>query len=226
VRGRWRALASIALAGIVFAVFGCGGGTRCDRPPVLMLHGYGGGAATFDPLIEGLVGDGWSREDLAAPDLPAGVSIERWGRLAAADAASMHARRGCRVAIVGYSMGGLAARWAAGQGGAAPHLRAVITVGAPNHGTPIADTCEEPPCLEMRAGSAFLAALDGPRGGAGVPVVSIASATDRVVAPASARLEGARNVTFCCPPHNRMLRHDGVIRAVRDALAAPEGKGP
>jgi len=99
-------------------------------------------------------------------------------------------------------------------------------VGAPNHGTPIADTCEEPPCLQMRAGSAFLAALDRAGVAADVPVVSIASATDRVVAPASARLDGARNVTFCCPPHNRLLRHDGVIRAVRDALMAPEGKGP
>ncbi len=223
---RRRALAWIALTGTAFVVIGCGGDARCDRPPVLMLHGYGGGAATFDRLIEALVGDGWTRQDLAAPDLPEGVSIERWGSLAAAGAARMHARRDCRVAIVGYSMGGLAARWAAGPGGEAPNLRTVILVGAPNHGTPIVEGCGEPACLEMRAGSAFLAALDRAGAAAGVPVVSIASVADRVVAPASARLDGARNVTFCCPPHNRLLRHDDLIRAVRDAITAPEGKGP
>jgi len=77
----------------------------------------------------------------------------------------------------------------------------------------------------MRAGSAFLARLDRAGAPADVPAVSVASATDRVAAPSSARLPGARNVTLCCPPHNRLLRHEGVIRAVHDALSAPEGKG-
>ncbi len=219
------ALTPLALAAIALLAAGCRRETRCERPPVLMLHGYGGGAASFDRLIDALLADGWARGDLRAVDLPAGEPIEAWGRLAAADAASLQARSGCRIGLVGYSMGGLAARWAAGPGGAAAHLRAVITVGAPNHGTPIARTCEEPACLEMRAGSEFLADLGRAGAAVPVPILSIAGATDRVASPASARLDGARNVTLCCPPHNRLLRHDGVIRAVRDALSAPEGKG-
>ena len=222
---RGRAGARIALAAIALFAAGCRREARCDRPPVLMLHGYGGGAASFDHLIDALLGDGWSRADLAAPDLPAGEDIEAWGRLAAADAARLHARSGCRVGLVGYSMGGLAARWAAGPGGAAEHLRAVVTIGSPHHGTPIADTCGDPACVEMRAGSTFLAGLDRADAAGAVTVLSIASATDRVAAPSSARLPGARNVTLCCPPHNRLLLHEGVLRAVRDALSAPEGKG-
>jgi triacylglycerol lipase len=221
VRGRAR----IALAIVAILGAGCRPDARCARPPVLMLHGYGGDAAAFDRLIEALLGNGWAREDLLASDLPAGEDIETWGRLAAADAARLHGRSGCRVGLVGYSMGGLAARWAAGPGGAARHLRVVVTVGAPHHGTPIADTCEEPACLEMRAGSAFLAGLDRAGPPADVPAVSIASAADRVVWPSSARLTGARHVTLCCPPHNGLLQHGGVLRAVQGALSAPEGKG-
>jgi len=196
VKGRLRAYLSIALAVPALCAAGCRDDARCDRPPVLMLHGYGGGATSFDRLIEELLGDGWSRADLMAPDLPAGQSIETWGRLAAADAARLHARSGCRVALVGYSMGGLAARWAAGPGGAAPRLRAIVTIGSPHHGTPIAATCEEPACLEMRAGSAFLAGLD--RAGESVPVLSIAGVTDRVAPPETARLDGEA-VNFSIP---------------------------
>ena len=198
----------------------CQDPARCAHRPIVMIHGFGGGPRAFGPLIEALEREGWSRDDLAASAYPRGVSIADWGKRVAEEAAQLHARTGCRAALLGYSMGGLAARWAVHRGGADPHVAGVSTAGSPHRGTVLADHCDEPACLEMRAGSAFLADL-GPAGD-GPPVVSIASRADQVAPPATARLEGAKNVVVCCPPHNRLFNEE-VLDAVREALADMKG---
>jgi triacylglycerol esterase/lipase EstA (alpha/beta hydrolase family) len=218
VKGRLPATALLLCALVTPA---CQDSGRCAHRPVVMIHGFGGGPRAFGPLADALAREGWSRDDLVARAYPPGVSIARWGERVAAEAARLHARTGCRAALLGYSMGGLAARWAVRRGGAAPDVAGVITAGSPHHGTALAGRCDEPACVEMRAGSAFLAGL-GESAEEGPAVVSIASRVDAVAPPATASLDGARNVVVCCPPHNRLFNEE-VLGVVREALSNMKG---
>lgn len=76
----------------------------------------------------------------------------------------MHAASGTKISILGHSQGGLVPRWALRWW---PELRPmvddVITLGAPHHGTVVAErtgpfSCEA--CWQMRTDSQFIAALN------------------------------------------------------------------
>ncbi len=59
------------------------------------------------------------------------------------------------VVIVAHSLGGLDARWALANGGAG-RVRAVVTIGTPHHGTPIADAFARGPAAALRRALARL----------------------------------------------------------------------
>jgi Predicted acetyltransferases and hydrolases with the alpha/beta hydrolase fold len=57
-------------------------------------------------------------------------------------------------------MGGLSARYYARDLGGSDKIDAWVSLGGPNHGTTTATLCGFISCIEMRPGSAFLAALN------------------------------------------------------------------
>jgi triacylglycerol lipase len=189
-----------------------------QRPgPVLLLPGYGGSTSSLERLAAKLrtatrrdvrvvraVGDGTGDLTAQARALQSTVRT-----LIAGGAPS--------VDVVGYSAGGVVARlWAARFGGAA-QARRIVTLGAPHHGTEVAqlavqlapDQCPTA-CQQLAPDSDLLrslpaGAVPGPRW------VSLWTSRDDVVTPpSSGRLEGAVDVRLqiVCPADR--VDHSGL----------------
>ncbi len=112
------------------------------RPAVVLVHGVCG----FDALGLGRVRVDYFR-GVAACLEAAGVDVVT-ARLpplasvparAAALAALLDALPHDRLSLIAHSMGGLDARWALADGAAADRVDALITLGTPHRGTPVAD---------------------------------------------------------------------------------------
>jgi triacylglycerol lipase len=130
-------------------------------------------------------------------------------------------RSGSKVDVLGHSQGGLEPRWAVRWW---PSLRTkvddLVTLGAPHHGTTVADLATQqagapPAAWQMRTTARFIAALNtedetpGP-----ISYTSIYTLTDELVQPvvptATAALAGGRNllVQDLCPGH--VVDHVGL----------------
>ena len=167
--------------------------------PVLLVPGYGGGTGTLDSLAQALratgrvalvvepVGDGTGDLREVAAQLDRAVREQL-----AAGAPS--------VDVVGYSAGGVTARWWAAELGGDEVARRVVTLGSPHDGTDVAAlaaafapaSCPEA-CRQLVPGSDLLSDLDqtpdGPKW------TSIWTSQDQAVTPPdSARLDGAVNI--------------------------------
>lgn len=170
--------------------------------PVLLIHGYGCNSGFWWPLRRRLIA---ARISHHAVDLePVLGDIDGYGeRISAALDAIRLATGQERVVIVAHSMGGLVARaWLRRHGPA--RVARLITLGTPHHGTLLAHFGVGTNSRQMRggaadgaAGSLWLAELQSTENLGSLPVVSIYSLHDNIIAPAtSSHLPGARNVAL------------------------------
>ncbi|HVN35727.1 MAG TPA: alpha/beta fold hydrolase [Casimicrobiaceae bacterium] len=124
-----------------------------------------------------------------------------------------------RVAIVSHSMGGLVARAYLRRFGA-NSVSALISFGAPHHGSVHARLFPGACLNQLRPGNEWLAALNGADDvEPPIPTTSIWSWHDSMVAPqTSGRLRGARNVELTGVGHNALLNDPRVRALVADEL--------
>ncbi|MFT3913944.1 MAG: alpha/beta fold hydrolase [Anaeromyxobacteraceae bacterium] len=161
--------------------------SRCERP-VLLLHGFMSGRRTLEVLEERLRRDGYGPFSLDLGGL--GQSLNNRGIDDLADLVRTKVERiyGRNpslgpLTIVGHSKGGLVAAYYVKKLGGWRRTRAVVTLGAPYHGTarawlglPIVTVARS--ILQMIPGSPFLGRLgDGPWP-ASVRLASLWSRTD------------------------------------------------
>lgn len=215
-----------------------------DSPgPVLLVPGYGGSRAGLEVLAERLRATGRTATVLTLPgdgtgDLAQAAEVVD----EAADAAM--AAGAPSVDVVGYSAGGVTARWWLAELDGYVVARRVVTLGSPHGGAEIAglgaaiapERCPAA-CRQLAPGSDLLRRLndddptpDGPRW------MSVWTSQDEVVTPPdSARLQGATNVVVqqVCPgisvSHGDLPRSPLVAALVLEALAVappPESYGP
>mgnify|MGYP000167915459 CR=1 FL=1 len=199
-----------------------------ERPgPVLLVPGYGGSTSSLQPLADRLTAQGRDATVVRLPGTGTGDLAESAAALGAAADAALERSGAESVDVVGYSAGGVVARLWVADGGAAV-VRRVVTLGAPHHGTTLADLAgdvapDQCPlgCVQLGTGSAVLARLNaGDETPAGPTWVSIWTTQDRTVTPPdSARLDGALNlpVQEVCPQaqlgHGELPR-DAVVQAI------------
>lgn len=170
--------------------------------PVLLVPGYGGGTGALQVLADRLTAVG---RDATVVDLPGdgtGDLVEAAGALDAAVTAALDRTGEPAVDVVGFSAGGVVARlWVAD--GNAGSVRRVVTLGAPHHGTSVADLASAlapaqcpPACRQLAGDSAVLGELNaGDETPEGPSWVSIWTTLDRTVTPPeTARLAGALNL--------------------------------
>jgi triacylglycerol lipase len=171
-----------------------------DTPgPVLLVPGYGGSTRSLQTLADRLTVAGRDASVVAVPGDGTGDLGASADALATAVDDAMTRTGADSVDVVGYSAGGVIARLWAADGGA-EHARRVLTLGAPHHGTTIADLasgvlpaeCPEG-CQQLTTDSELLARLNAgdetPDGPTWVSVWTTADTT--VTPPESAALDGA-----------------------------------
>jgi triacylglycerol esterase/lipase EstA (alpha/beta hydrolase family) len=190
-----------------------------DAPgPVLLVPGYGGSTTAVSVLAEALRAQGRTAVVVEVPGDGRGDLRESARVLD--DAAQQALDAGApSVDVVGYSAGGVVARWWAAEQGGAAVARRVVTLGSPHHGTDLAGlgaavgNCP-PGCLQLTAGSDLLRTLNADDETPDGPLwTTIWTDQDEVVTPPnSARLDGATEVVVqqVCP--GKALRHGDLPR--------------
>jgi triacylglycerol lipase len=190
-----------------------------DKPgPVLLVPGYGGSTDSLQALASKLRAAGKDVEVVPMPGNAEGDLRDQAKALATAAKASLK-RTGARsVDVVGYSAGGVVARlWVRDYDGAG-QARRIITLGAPQHGTLLAQlgsllagACPVA-CVQLGPTSDLLIGLNtAPETPKGPAFVSIWTNHDQVVLPPeSAELQGALNMSVQSVCAQSVVRHDGL----------------
>ena len=191
------------------------------RAPVILVHGYMSNRGYFGGLVRAIEKAGLG--PVYTPNFPVLLaSIERF-----ADELHEQVERiadGCgqpRVILVGYSMGGLAAREYLRRRGAGRVAR-LITIGSPHHGTLLASMGLGLNARQMHRGSDFLRSLAASESATppAVDAVSIWSPHDNLVAPPqTSLLAWARSVALPGVGHVAIVDSRRTFAAVTAELA-------
>ena len=164
---------------------------RNARCPVLLVHGYAASESVWTPLRRALAGGGFGHivsltYNSLATD-PAAVSAELTRQALRAIAAT----GAPRIHLVGHSLGGLVIRDAlAASAALSSRTSSAVTIASPHRGVSLARLAPGRCARIMHRGSRSIP----PEAGAPRPVRWLAyySDGDRVVPPASARLDDPR----------------------------------
>ena len=165
--------------------------------PVLLVPGYGGSTRSLDALARSLRDQGRDVTMVALPDRAQGNLDDQATVLGAAADAALTRTGAPSVDVVGYSAGGVVARLWATEGGGSDHLRRLVTIGSPPHGTDLASlgslvagSCPAA-CQQLAPASPLLARLNAEPVPTGLVFVSLWTTLDEVVVPASSAVVDA-----------------------------------
>lgn len=192
---------------------------------MILMPGYANFPETMDTLAAALEGTGRSTYIVAGTEDGTGDLREQ--AALARDAASQALADGApSVDLVGFSAGGLAARWFVQELGGDAVTRRVLTLSSPHHGTTVVEGLECPVgCMQLSPDSDLVAALNAndetPRG----PdwVATWINGDTAVVPPMSGRLRGATSFALqdVCPDLDIMhseIPDDPTVEAITLAV--------
>lgn len=188
-----------------------------ERPPLLLIHGYGCSRGAWWWLRRRLEQSGWT---VATINLePIYASIEDYLAPVSRRIDEVLAATGARqLVLVGHSMGGLVARAYMRKYGVAKVTR-LVTLGTPHSGSELAKFGIGENARQMTPGSAWLAALASEE--RRVNTFNIYSPHDSYVVPqTNLDFSGAQCRTIDGLGHLSMLFSPRVAVALLDGLAA------
>ncbi|NWF30266.1 lipase [Streptomyces sp. PKU-EA00015] len=196
--------------------------------PVLLVHGLADGASVIPPLERELRGDGVGPFiqigcNVFGPDIRKSArSLSRQVELACAGGA------GRAAVVIGYSLGGLIARYYVQRLGGDAYVPLVITLATPHGGTATALLAPAHRRLrQLRPGSELLTELAEPAARCRTRFVAFYSDMDEAVIPAArGRIDHpdlkAHNILVPGVGHLTLPLHRPVIDEMRTLLAAAE----
>jgi len=158
--------------------------------PVLLVHGYGGTEAVWEPVARRLSRAGFADVRLLRYDAFRLSVHDVAARLVDHAHVAMTDTGSSAVHLVGHSLGGLVVRYAVQCRGFYRHAMTVATVATPHRGTHLAYIASGPSAADLRPGSATLVALEAAPCPPGVRWVAYYSTTDLVAPPSAAVLRG------------------------------------
>ena len=201
--------------------------------PVLLVPGYGGSTASLRTLATTLQATGRDVTVVTLPGNALGDLTDQASALGRAVDAARQRTGAASVDIVGYSAGGVVSRiWALEDGGAS-HLRRLVSLGSPFHGTELAElgaaiggACPVA-CQQLAPDGPVLQQLANTAPPKGPAYLSIWSTSDDVVLPPdSAVLDGVPSPSLqsICPAsrtrHSNLPTDRQVVAMITEALAA------
>lgn len=195
-------------------------------PPILLIHGYGCNRGLWLPAARWLSQRGYLVFALNLS--PTRCSIDQYApQIGRAIAALKAATGAAEVAIIGHSMGGLAARAfirSCALEERDPGLAALITLGTPHRGTHLASVGQGLNARQMRFDSAWLEDLARHEAAAGglttqpalrSRVTTISGFQDNIVTrPLEQRLPGVRAVCVRRQGHMTLVSSDRILRLI------------
>lgn len=192
--------------------------------PVLLVHGLADRASLFAALRRSLddQGIGPVTEARYSPLVP---DIRSSARTLGAQIEQVHAESGLPVCVIGYSLGGLIARYYVQRLGGHTHVPLLITLATPHGGSATALLALPHPLLrQLRPGSGLIAELAEPAHGCPTRFVALYSDLDEAVIPArGARIDhpdlDTRNILIHGVGHLTLPTHATVINEVCNVLA-------
>ena len=195
-------------------------GLSDGHPPLVFVHGLGGGRGDFLPMAWYLSRMGRKRSYSiafkAGEDIPA-----RAAALGAFVREIQEVTGEPRVDMVAHSLGGVVARLAIVEHDLGDVVRTLITLGTPHQGTYSARLGNTPVTRALRPDSELMRALAGKPLPQGLRVVTFWSRGDLVILPSeSAALPGSRQVEVPNYTHYGYLIVPGSWKAVLESLAS------
>jgi triacylglycerol lipase len=187
--------------------------------PVLLIHGFKDDARKMEPLRRHLESRGFHAEAVTLSPSLGQASLEELAEQVDRFARERFGPSGA-MDLVGFSMGGLVARYYVQKLGGMDRVRRLVTVASPHHGTLLAWCVPNPGCRQMRPDSAFLKDLNADQDWLRrVEVTSIWTPLDLMILPASSsRVEGARNIRKWVLAHPLMVLQRSCLEWVTAAL--------
>ena len=190
-----------------------------SRNPVVLVHGIDDTSLGFRPMRVFLEERGWA---VHCVDLVPSSGALRLEALAAQLAIDVDKRLGREqtIDLVGFSMGGLVARYYLQRLAGAARTQRLITIAAPHRGSWMAYLRWNPGAQQMRPESEFLRDLHAGSGALeGVAFTSIWSPLDLMIVPATSSVTAeARNIRVPVAAHPLLVRDRRVLRLVEAAL--------
>lgn len=194
-------------------------GTPDGHPPLVFVHGLGGGRGDFAPMAWYLRFMGRQRSYSIRFE-GAGDVVERGAELAAFIREVVAVTGESRVDIVAHSLGGVAARVAILEHKLGKKVRRLVTLGSPHGGTFAARLGNTPVTRDLRPDSDFMKRLARRSLPRSVEVSSCWSNADLVILPPeSAALPGSRQIELTPLTHYGYLIHPRAWAAVHEALS-------
>ena len=192
------------------------------RNPVVLVHGIWNTAGTFAPLRAHLENKGWWVHALSMQPNNGDAPLEDLAQQVA-DFVDRRLAQQQPFDMVGFSMGGLIARYYAQRLGGRNRVQRLVTVSAPHQGTALALLSARAGVRQMRPGSAFLQALNQDKQSLKtLRFISLWTPFDLLILPPwSSRLGIGETQILPVPAHNRMIRHPQGLAAIARALDCP-----
>ncbi len=188
---------------------------------VVLVHGFFASAGVFRPMRERLVSEAQAK--VASFSHAPGAGIERIGRSLARLVARIPA--GCRIHLVGHSLGGLVARWYVQELGGHERVTQTISLGSPFGGTERARPFRFLVGADLCRTSPLLARLRTRAHEHAVPHMSIVADADRVIVPCESAIFPRGEVTVLPGRGHNSLLFDPdsiatVLRCIRERQPA------
>jgi triacylglycerol lipase len=188
-----------------------------ERDPILFVHGFSGNSSNWWVMKGWFERDGWTQvynwqyNSFQSNVTTAGQIRDKVNQIKRETGAS-------KVDLVTHSMGGLSSRYYLKNLGGTAHVDDWVSIGGPNNGTSWAWGCFTSSCVQMRANSSFLNALNsGDPTPGGVNYGTFWSPCDEIIIPQrSVILTGATNTRTGCIGHISLLGAWSVYTGVRD----------
>lgn len=127
---------------------------------------------------------------------------------------------GQKLDFVGFSLGGIVARYYIQRMGGLARTNRLLTVAAPHHGTWMAFASSLPAALQLRPNSDFLRDLNADSESlTGIQFASMWSPLDLMILPSfSSRMSVAKNLAVWTLRHQALITSERGIRAIVDQL--------
>lgn len=200
---------------------------RDDQPPTILVHGYKDDATVFAPLAQHLSGVGVRTYAVSLAPSDCSVPLEVLAHQLKTYISSNFGYNQ-KLNFVGFSLGGIVARYYMQRMGGLARTGRFLSVATPHHGTWVAFASSLPAALQLRPNSSFLRDLNSDAEQlASVEFSSMWTPLDLMIVPSfNCRLRVGTNMAVWTLQHQGLITGKRGIGAIAKVLTSTDRESP